>query len=106
MIPQRQVLHAKPMKLEANSQGEISQEIIISNPKLWSVDHPVLYRAVTRIYKKKKLIDEYITPFGVRYFSFDADSGFSLNGKPMKIYGVCNHHDLGCPGFCPESPGP
>lgn len=89
---------AKPMKLEANSNGQISQQITIPGPKLWSVDHPVLYRAVTQIYKKKKLIDEYITPFGVRYFSFDADSGFSLNGKRMKIFGVCNHHDLGALG--------
>jgi beta-galactosidase len=89
---------ARPMKLEANSRGEISQEITIVNPALWSVERPVQYRAVTRIYKKEKLIDEYITPFGVRYFSFDADSGFSLNGKKMKIYGVCNHHDLGALG--------
>ncbi len=89
---------SKTWKLEPNSKGEISQEIVISHPRLWSVDHPVSYSAVTQIYKKNKLIDEYITPFGVRYFSFDADSGFSLNGKTMKIYGVCDHHDLGALG--------
>jgi beta-galactosidase len=88
----------KPMKLESNSRSEISQHITIANPRLWSVEHPVLYRAVTQIYKKKKLIDEYNTPFGVRNFSFDADSGFSLNGKPVKIYGVCIHHDMGALG--------
>ncbi len=81
MIHAKAGFDAKPMKLEANSRGEISQQITIASPTLWSVEHPVLYRAVTQIYKKKKLIDEYITPFGVRYFSFDADSGFSLNGK-------------------------
>ena len=89
---------SKPFKLEANSRGELTQEINIDNPGLWSVERPVLYRAVTQIYQKNKLLDEYTTPFGVRYFSFDPDSGFSLNGKIMKIYGVCDHHDLGALG--------
>lgn len=44
------------------------------------------------------VLDEYETPFGIRYFSFEADKGFFLNGKHVKIKGVCNHHDLGCLG--------
>ena len=70
----------------------------IKNPKLWSVDRPYLYKAVTSLTSAGKLVDEYSTPFGIRYFNFDADKGFSLNGKPMKILGVCDHHDLGSLG--------
>ena len=70
----------------------------IKNPKLWSVDRPYLYKAVTRLTSAGKLVDQYTTPFGIRYFNFDADKGFSLNGKPLKILGVCDHHDLGSLG--------
>jgi beta-galactosidase len=44
------------------------------------------------------LLDKTVTPFGIRSFSFDAGKGFSLNGKPMKLLGVCMHHDLGALG--------
>ncbi len=42
--------------------------------------------------------DNYETTFGIRTFVFDVDKGFSLNGKHVKINGVCDHHDLGCLG--------
>ena len=67
-------------------------------PHLWSTDDPYLYKLVSQLYINKKLTDQVTTKVGVRYFSFDVDKGFSLNGKPMKIVGVCNHHDLGCLG--------
>ncbi len=81
----------------------IHEHFLVANPKLWSIDHPYLYKAVTRVYNldaygKKTLEDEYTTNFGIRSFNFDADKGFSLNGKPMKILGVCDHHDLGSLG--------
>ena len=78
--------------------SEISQEIKITSPVLWSVDTPYLYKAVTQISDNIKLIDEYTTSFGIRYFNFDREKGFTLNGKPLKIRGVCDHHDLGCLG--------
>ena len=59
---------------------------------------PYLYKAKTEIINNGKTIDEYTTSFGARYFYFDVDKGFSLNGKPIKIIGVCDHHDLGCLG--------
>ena len=74
------------------------QEFTIALPRLWSVDHPYLYNAVTQLFVGTKLADEYSTRFGIRYFDFDAATGFSLNGKRMKIIGVCDHHDLGCLG--------
>ena len=85
----------------------INEKFHILNPKLWSTDRPYLYTAVTRVYSlgfteegKEIPADEYTTTFGIRYFNFDADKGFSLvNGKPLvkKILGVCDHHDLGSP---------
>lgn len=77
---------------------ELSNHGKLNHPILWSVDNPYLYKAVTRVIKNKVVLDEYTTPFGIRYFDFDADKGFSLNGEPMKILGVCDHHDLGSLG--------
>jgi beta-galactosidase len=70
----------------------------IQNPDLWSVENPYLYKAVTQIIINKKVVDEYTTSFGIRSFQFDINNGFILNGKPVKINGVCDHHDLGCLG--------
>lgn len=77
---------------------EIIQSFNITNPRLWSVEEPYLYKAVTKITIGETVVDSYSTNFGIRYFDFDPDKGFSLNGKPIKINGVCNHHDLGCLG--------
>ena len=65
---------------------------------MWSVENPQLYKAVTEVYFDGKLTDSYETLFGIRYFKYDEKEGFSLNGKRMKILGVCQHHDLGCLG--------
>jgi beta-galactosidase len=81
-----------------NSNNELAQDFTVSRPRLWSVDHPYLYKSVTQVIVKGKISDEYVTRFGIRYFNFDASRGFSLNGQPMKIIGVCDHHDLGCLG--------
>ena len=76
----------------------VTQQLQVAQPHLWSVDDPYLYHVVSRVLADGKLIDEYVTPLGIRYFHFDPQTGFSLNGKPMKIWGVCDHHDLGCLG--------
>lgn len=76
----------------------VAQNFTVNNPLLWSVDRPYLYKAITQILSNGKVVDEYTTPFGIRSFAFDIDKGFSLNGKTLKINGVCNHHDLGCLG--------
>jgi beta-galactosidase len=76
----------------------ITQDFTLEKPILWSVEKPYLYKIVSRLFVKGNQIDEYVTPLGIRYFNFDVDKGFSLNGKPMKILGVCDHHDLGALG--------
>jgi beta-galactosidase len=81
-----------------DSVASIEQNINIDKPLLWSVEHPYLYKVVTKLMINGVATDEYTTPFGIRYFDFDADKGFSLNGKHFKILGVCDHHDLGSLG--------
>jgi beta-galactosidase len=81
-----------------DSVGEIIQNLAVKNPALWSLENPRLYRAVTTIECSGRVCDDYETTFGIRTFAFDVDKGFSLNGKQVKIKGVCNHHDLGCLG--------
>ncbi len=70
----------------------------IRTPSLWNLDDPKMYAADTKVYVNGRLADNYTTPFGIRSFRFDAQKGFFLNGKNIKINGVCDHHDLGCLG--------
>ncbi len=71
----------------------------VRKPQLWSTDHPYVYCVKTELRNAAhRVIDTYETTTGFRYFQFDPQKGFSLNGKPMKINGVCEHHDLGCLG--------
>ncbi|MHB1922219.1 MAG: beta-galactosidase GalB [Chitinophagaceae bacterium] len=81
-----------------SQEDTILQEISLSNPHLWSMDHPYLYQAKSIILASGKIRDQYYTSFGIRSFHFDANKGFFLNGRPVKILGVCDHHDLGCLG--------
>ncbi len=74
------------------------KDLEVSRPKLWSVDQPHMHALVISIAKDGQLLDEYVTPFGIRYYDFDVERGFSLNGQPLKIHGVNQHHDLGALG--------
>ena len=86
------------LNLEANKQQEISQELGIDNPTLWSIENPYLYQVKSIIKVNDQVVDTYDTPIGIRSFVFDAKKGFILNGEHVKINGVCIHHDLGCLG--------
>ena len=68
------------------------------DPILWSTNHPYLYKVVSSIYKNNLLLDKVVTPVGFRQFNFDSEKGFFLNKIPLKIKGVCLHHDLGALG--------
>jgi beta-galactosidase len=65
----------------------------ISNPALWSPETPNLYSAVVTVESGGKARDAERVNFGLRDIQWDADKGFFLNGKPVKIKGTCNHHD-------------
>lgn len=75
-----------------------SMSLKVKKPHLWSVDDPYVYQVLTEVMINGKAVDEVTTVTGFRSFHFDAQRGFSLNGKTMKINGVCEHHDLGCLG--------
>ena len=81
-----------------DSQAEISQTLKVTSPLLWSDERPYLYKVVSQLEQGGRVVDRYETPLGIRTFRFDIDKGFFLNGKPVKIRGVCNHHDLGSLG--------
>ena len=81
--------------INANGDQTLKQSAEVENPILWSVEKPELYTAVTEISLDDKIIDQYKTNFGIRDFKFDLNKGFILNGKQVKIKGVCLHHDLG-----------
>ena len=67
--------------------------LAVPEPRLWSPDTPTLYRIVTRVLRDGRVTDTRETRIGFRYFHFDAEKGFFLNGRPTKIKGVCIHQD-------------
>ena len=83
-----------PAKGMAISNGSAT----VANPKLWNVETPELYTAITTVSQDGKVVDRYETPFGIRTIQFTPDNGFLLNGKRIQLKGVCNHHDLGALG--------
>ncbi len=77
------------------NQDIFEQSFYIDNPKLWGVEQPNLYTAISKVYEGDELVDEYSTRFGVRSIEIIPNDGFYLNGEKLKFQGVCNHHDLG-----------
>jgi len=71
--------------------------------RLWSVDAPALYTVVTELLGDETALDSYETDFGFRWYTFDGTKGFSLNGEPLKLNGVCLHHDQGALGSAAET---
>ena len=86
------------VNINAGGNNTFSQDLAVSNPQLWSPSSPYLYIAQTQVIIGGSVVDTYQSTFGIRYFTFDPNNGFSLNGVNMKINGVCNHHDLGALG--------
>jgi beta-galactosidase len=82
----------------SNGKTPVQGVLKIVNPVLWSPASPYLYRSIVKIFEKGKLVDSIQTKLGIRFFTFDPNNGFSLNGKQFLIQGVCNHHDLGAIG--------
>jgi beta-galactosidase len=85
-------------KSSLDNSFETKGRISLTTPHLWSIQDPYVYRAITELISGNTRLDSYTTTFGIRSFEFDIDKGFSLNGKSIKINGVCDHHDLGCLG--------
>ncbi|MFT4074574.1 MAG: beta-galactosidase GalA [Asticcacaulis sp.] len=87
------VLAFSDLVLPPFSEQVISQTHTIKAPKLWAIDTPALYFADASIWQGSEHIDQVITRFGFRDIKFDAQTGFFLNGKSVKLKGTCNHQD-------------
>jgi beta-galactosidase len=85
------------VNIKASSSQVIAQEMEISKPEIWDVDNPNLYSLLT-VVKGGNFIDSQTTRIGFRNIRFDADRGFFLNGKNLKLKGICMHHDAGTLG--------
>lgn len=87
--------------LEAHFDGgheKFTASFNSTDPELWSVDDPMLYTLKISLYSGSELLDCVNVTFGYRTAEFDPDRGFLLNGEPVKLHGVCMHHDLGALG--------
>lgn len=76
----------------------VTHTVSVDTPELWSTSDANLYDVVTEVISGSDVLDTYETLFGYRWFNFDANNGFSLNGESMKLNGVCMHHDQGSLG--------
>ncbi len=84
-----------PVKWDANHQAQIPMEWTVENPQLWSPSSPTIYKAVSRLFIKNKIVDKIETSFGIRSIEWKTESGFWLNGKVTKLLGVSEHFEAG-----------
>lgn len=86
------------LSIESGANSTTISDLKVSNPQLWDIDNPNLYKLKTTITKDGKIIDQTTTNTGFRTYEFDPNRGFALNGKWTKVKGVCIHHDAGVLG--------
>ena len=79
--------------LAAGAQLDCPATLTLSQPELWSIEHPVLHRVQTKVSSAGATVDQTVTTFGVRTLRFDSDSGFFLNGRHVLLKGTNNHQD-------------
>ncbi|MBP3853318.1 MAG: hypothetical protein J6D18_01980, partial [Erysipelotrichaceae bacterium] len=81
--------------LAANRSVQLAQSLSLRNIELWSLNNPALYQLRTDLIFEGEVIDTEWTEIGFRYIRFDKESGFYLNGQPVKLQCVCLHTDFG-----------
>jgi beta-galactosidase len=84
--------------IAADGTADMELELPVADPRLWSAGEPNLYTLRAEIISGGRTADVYRTAFGIRTCAMDSQEGFSLNGRGMKLNGVCLHHDLGALG--------
>jgi beta-galactosidase len=92
------VSNTVPISITGKTSGEFAQQVQVISPTLWSVDAPHLYTLHSIIKSGKKTVDDFQSTFGIRKIAYSAINGFMLNGKRVKMNGVCLHHDGGAVG--------
>ena len=88
----------KPQSLAAGASVDLNTDLEVANPRRLNLEDPALYRAVVRVRANGVALDERATTFGIRDARFESETGFWLNGKNLKLYGVCLHQDGGAFG--------
>jgi beta-galactosidase/beta-glucuronidase len=83
--------------LGAKEENSVNQVFNVLNPKLWDIEDPNLYSLITEV-RGRELLDNTVMVVGFRALKFDPDKGFFLNGKNLKLKGICMHHDAGALG--------
>ena len=98
--PEGKIIAKKEQKLKitAGQKKSCVTDINVTKPQLWDLEHPNLYTLKTTVLQNGKKIDETTTTTGFRSFAFNPEKGFALNGKSLKMKGVCLHHDAGVLG--------
>jgi beta-galactosidase len=89
---------ATPATVDANGRATVARTIDVARPALWSTESPELYVLRERVRADNVVTDETETTIGIRTIRFDPHDGFFLNGQPLKLLGVCLHHDAGSVG--------
>src|SRR5271157_5798102 len=82
-----------PASIVEGGEHVYEQQVVVKAPALWSLEQRNMYKLVTEIEAGGAVTDRYETPFGIRTCTFDAEKGFLLNGKSVKLKGTCNHQD-------------
>ncbi len=89
---------SSPLDMAPGASVTATQSITATTPRLWSLEEPNLYTVLTEVSVDDKVVDVFTTTTGIRTIEFNVEKGFFLNGKHVKINGVCMHHDLGALG--------
>jgi len=84
--------------IPAGTEQAITAHLLVKKPRRWEMDLPYLYSVVSEVRRGARVVDRYTTPMGIRSIEFDKQKGFVLNGRAVKLQGVCEHHDLGALG--------
>ncbi len=84
---------SRPQTVAPDGRADFAAAARLDSPALWSPEAPHLYSAVVTVESEGRELDAERITFGVRTIAFDADKGFFLNGKSVKIKGTCNHQD-------------
>jgi len=82
-------------KIEPGSDGTAEFELLVPDPRLWSIEEPYLYELISEVYLGDEMTDRTSTLFGIRTIDFSPDKGFLLNGENVLLQGACMHHDNG-----------
>lgn len=77
---------------------KVTMKALIENPGLWDIEDPQCYQLVVELMDRGKCSDRQENTIGFRTMEFFPDKGFFLNGRKVKVHGVCEHHDFGCLG--------